>query len=167
MEYKEIWLDVIGYEGLYQVSNLGRVKSIRRKKQIIMNPTVRNVGYCCLTFYKRDVKKMHDIHRLVCQTFLPNPYNKKTVNHINGIKTDNRLINLEWSTQKENVNHASLNGLRKDKGEHNNFSKLTNEEVYKIKYLHKDLTQVEIGKIYGVKQSTISSILLGQTWKHI
>lgn len=118
---EEIWRDIVGYEGLYQISNLGRVKSLARivnhnkypsfslKEKILCSWLTTN-GYPQVKLYKRDgekiIKKTYLVYRIVAIAFIPNPENKPEVNHINGVTTDIRLENLEWSTHKENMNHA-------------------------------------------------------------
>lgn len=116
----EVWKDIPGYEGLYQVSNLGRVKSISfRNNQIvkqrdkILTQTKINSGYLTVGFHKDGKQKHCLVHRLVAQAFIQNPENKETVNHINGDKHDNRAINLEWNTPKENTGHSIKTGLNK------------------------------------------------------
>jgi len=119
----EIWKDIKGYEGYYQISNLGRVKCLTRlvptegkkpmlRKEKIMKLQLGIFGYFYLILSINANKKHHKVHRLVAQAFIPNPDNKPTVNHINGIKTDNRAENLEWNTMKENNFHAYSNGLK-------------------------------------------------------
>lgn len=114
---KEIWKDVKEFEGLYQVSNFGRVKSLNYNhtgKGRVLNPYVDNTGYCQVSLYKNGKMYQKQIHRFVAETFIPNPNNLECVNHINGIKTDNRIENLEWCTRKENIIHALKNGLKKE-----------------------------------------------------
>jgi hypothetical protein len=120
----EIWKDVVGYEGYYQVSNLGRVRSLDRvldKPNILTGgPTVRkgkilkqveNFGYLLVNLCVHDKRQAHRVHRLVLEAFVPNPENKPQTNHKNGNKKDNRLYNLEWATASENGKHAFENGL--------------------------------------------------------
>ena len=116
----EEWRDVVGYEGLYQVSSEGRVKSLERKarhwrggeriqKERILKPDVSKDGYLRAALYAGGKRKWFRVHRLVCEAFHENPDNKPQVNHINEDKTDNRACNLEWCTAKENCNHGSRN----------------------------------------------------------
>ncbi|MBN2661602.1 MAG: HNH endonuclease [Tannerellaceae bacterium] len=121
---KEIWKDVAGYEGLYQVSNLGRVKSIPRKvtngtggefftKPKIMNRHKDTSGYHAIALCKNSKMKKTKLHRIIAKAFIPNPDNKPQVDHINGIRTDNRLSNLRWVTPSENNKNGYRNGNKK------------------------------------------------------
>jgi hypothetical protein len=124
---EEIWKDIPGYEGLYQASNFGRIKSLERlikqvnriihvKERILKNSIDRN-GYLSVELYKDHVGKRIGVHRLVLLSFVPcnDRSHRKEVNHLNGIKTDNMVDNLEWCTQSENIKHA-FRILRRNKG---------------------------------------------------
>lgn len=111
---EEIWKDVVGYEGLYLISNLGRVKSVTRKTPDgrtisgkIMSPYLNNGGYFMITLSMFNKKKRLLIHRLVASTFIPNPDNKPQVNHIDENKQNNCVNNLNWMTNKENQEHGT------------------------------------------------------------
>lgn len=110
---REIFKDIKGYEGIYQISNLGRVKSFTKNSEKFLKPNINRTGYATVRLYKDKIKYFTSIHRLIALAFIPNPENKRTVNHINGIKDDNRIENLEWNTYQENNIHALKNGLRK------------------------------------------------------
>lgn len=111
---KEIWKDISGYEGLYQVSNLGRVKSLgnrsNHKKPMIKSLQNRN-GYYSITLYKNSKTKTTGVHRLVAEAFIPNPDNLPEVNHKDENKLNNRVDNLEWCNKKYNINygHSAVN----------------------------------------------------------
>jgi hypothetical protein len=109
----EIWIDVEGYEGLYQVSNKSRVRSfVKNKEGVVLKQTKEGCGYLQIQFNKNGKMKHNKVHRMVAKAFVPNPGNKPFVNHINGIKTDNRIENLEWVTGSENIKHAHREGLK-------------------------------------------------------
>jgi hypothetical protein len=132
----EIWKDILNYENIYQISNFGRVKSIERKlntgnnffrikKENILKQQSNKRGYSTCILTKNNKIQGVLIHRLVAQAFLPNPKNKPQVNHINGIKSDNNISNLEWNTSSENNKHAHLNKLNNArKGSENSLSKI-------------------------------------------
>lgn len=110
----EKWRDVVGYEGLYKVSDLGRIYSISSNKLLFECKT--NDGYIrnCLT--KNGGQKLKRFHRIVAESFIPNPDKLPQVNHIDGDKSNNRVNNLEWVTAKENIDHAVKLGLIKSGG---------------------------------------------------
>lgn len=104
---KEVWKDIEEYEGLYQVSNLGRVKRVTTER--ILKGCRDSKGYLQVNLCKQGCVSKKLIHRLAAQTFIPNSENKVEVNHIDENKTNNRVDNLEWSTRKENCNHGTRN----------------------------------------------------------
>lgn len=105
MENAEVWKDIPHYEGLYQVSNLGRIWSVR--KQRTLSPAMTPNGYMRINLYAPNHKrKTESVHRLVALTFIDNPEAKPQVNHKNQNKTDNRAENLEWVSAKENINYG-------------------------------------------------------------
>ena len=122
---QEIWKPIPNYEGLYEVSSLGKIKSLGKtyaercySKTVVKMSLPKIVsqryttdGYLRLALIKNGKKKYFSVHRLVAQAFIPNPDNKPQINHINGIKDDNRVENLEWVTSKENTVHAHKMGL--------------------------------------------------------
>ena len=100
----EVWKDIDDYEGLYQVSNLGRIKRIYPYEHLISN-SKNSKGYYTVGFTKNNLRKNKMVHRLVAKAFILNPDNKKEVDHINTNRTDNRVENLKWVTHKENCNN--------------------------------------------------------------
>lgn len=173
----EIWLPLFKFEDTHEISNMGNVRSIKRqikgKNNVIKNKpskilikTKNKNGYL-------DVRingKVKIVHRLVALTFIPNPENKPQVNHINGIKTDNQIENLEWCTNSENQLHAYKLGLNKNPiGELNGNCTLSAEQVREIIDLYKNkiYTQKELGAIYNVSQGQISYICRGSGWNNI
>lgn len=162
--YEEIWKDIPNYEGLYQVSNLGRVKSFKRGKEKILKPRLDRVGYYHVGLCEGGERKSNLVHRLVMLAFVGE--SDLQVNHKNGAKSDNRLENLEYCTSSENTQHAYDTGLMA-RGENHHRSKLTRARVEKIKYEHKGMTQQAIAEIYGITRSLVSDIRSGKIWKHI
>ena len=171
---QEIWKDIPNYEGLYQVSNLGRVKSNhngRGHKPKILTNIPRN-GYVSVLLCKNKSQKNVFVHRLVAECFVPNPENKPCVNHIDGNKSNPRSSNLEWCTQKENIAHAINTGLinpRKPKRAYS-CSKNHNEKCYKPIYqfdvdgnfIKKWNSCGDICDYYGIKDSHIYDCISGK-----
>lgn len=181
----EIWLPVKGYEGYYEVSNLGNIRSLdqiqRRSngfaictfyiKGRILKPycTGRKEGYLTIDARKNGTSKNLKIHRIVAEAFIPNPKNKPVVNHIDGNKHNNRVENLEWCSIAENSAHASKHGLTPH-GEKNKFAKLTALQVAEIRNTYKRGVRGKgaktLAKKYGVSYTTIRRIISRKKWKY-
>ena len=168
-----------GFEELYEISDDGYVITLQRQLPTMQSKYTLNErktkgfknanGYLAFDFRRRGGKVV-PVHRLVAQAFIPNPENKPQVNHINGIKTDNRVENLEWCTNSENQIHAFKNGLQKNNFQHPN-SKLSYDDVIYIKthyqkgVLGKGMTC--LAKKFNVCRSTIQQIIEGKSYKNI
>jgi hypothetical protein len=108
-EMEEQFKPIKDFEGLYEISNLGKVKNLKTNR--ILKTQILKIGYKSINLCKNSKLTTKYIHRLIATAFIPNLENKPEVNHINGIKTDNQILNLEWTTHKENINHAYRIGL--------------------------------------------------------
>lgn len=174
----EVWENVVGYEGLYQVSNLGRIKSLERKitrekngfwiqPERILKNTVEVNGYEAVSLYKNGKVKRLKVHRIVSQSFLENFNNKPCVNHKNGIKTDNRVQNLEWVTSSENTIHAFKNGLLKPlRGSFNGSSKLTLDQVNQIREMINENCKIMlIMETFSISRTQVQRIRNYECWK--
>jgi subtilase family serine protease len=162
---KEIFVPIKGFELSYKISNYGRVFSL--SKNIIKKNTLGKRGYYTVDLSLNGKRKNVKIHRLIAIHFIPNPECKKYVNHIDGIKTNNSISNLEWCTAMENNVHAKNNGLNKDFGETHHNSKLSNSDVIGIRELAGTLTHEEISVRYNTSRKNITKIINRQTWKRI
>lgn len=179
MELKEVGFKPINnvdeYDNCYCVSPKGTVVSPsfvdragKLRKGKVLAQHKRGKGYLYVGLMKNGKQIGVSVHRLVAEAFIPNPENKSEVNHINGIKTDNRVENLEWVTPSENVLHAFRTGLRKPivaKGEQNNKAKLTDSAVIEIR--KSDETAEYLSKKYDVSKSAIYKVRQGVRWKHL
>lgn len=167
---EEIWKDVKGFEGLYQVSNSGSVKRLAGKyclNERLIGFNIDRYGYVKRVLCKNNKLSNFTEHRLVAIAFIDNPENKATINHINGIKTDNRVENLEWNTNKENKEHAVRTGLQDNKGIKHNMCKLTEEQVLEIRKIGFSQTRMSLSKIYGVSRRHILRLIRNEGWEHI
>ena len=164
---EEVWKDIPDCEG-YQVSNKGNVKSFKRENPRMLKTSLCSMGYPMVGLSINGKTKSKRVHRIVAETFISNPEGKPNINHINGIKTDNRVENLEWCTQKENIHHSEKNGLAKHaRGEKNGLSKLSSEDVFIIKTEMKNDSVKKICEAFNISSGTVSKIRNNKMWKHI
>jgi hypothetical protein len=162
----EHWKDIPEYEGLYQVSNLGRVKNLKFGRDKILKPQESTWRYMQVGLCKEGKRKYSYVHRIVMLAFVGE--SDLQVNHKNGLKADNCLENLEYCTASENITHAYKNGLKKGlKGEKHGRSKLTKACVERIRYGHQGMMQKDIAKIYGITRWQVYRIRSRKNWKHI
>ncbi len=179
----EIWKDTFGIEGRYMVSDFGRVKSLKRNGTVKYDTIVKQRGdkdgYPTIVI-KNNINKCTTIrvHRLVAITFIPNPENKPQVNHKKGIKTDNRVSELEWATASENTKHAHLIGLSKSNLKHKSGKEnWASKPIYQVsldgKIINEFYSATLASKITKVSRQKISSCYTGARktaggykWKH-
>lgn len=160
-----VWKDVIGFEGLYEVSNEGFV---RNSKGLILKPVNHNTGYTGQSLSINGVQKFYLGHRIVAEAFLPNPNNYRYVNHRNGNKRDNNVNNLEWCTQSHNLQHAYDTGLKPRRTcENNGNSTLKNRHVRHLCRLLMMFPPMHISKKTGVSYSILTGIKNGNNWPEI
>jgi hypothetical protein len=183
MAEMEKWLDIVGYEGYYQVSNLGRVRSLDRAMY------VDDIRYSKSRWVVRKGKilknygngkkrhqvilrmfgggKTYSVHRLVAMHFVPNPKHLPVVNHLNHNHHDNRASNLEWCTQKHNIEHAIKAGRMKHIYDQTHATITANQATTIKKLLEKGITRSEIARITGSSYDIVYHIAKGHTWRHI
>lgn len=174
---KEKWKAVQGYRGYYEVSSMGRIKSLRRTivfkngttrriPERILNPTVSDNTYPVISLCKEGKEKQFLVHRLVAFAFISNPENKPDVNHKDGDKTNNVVSNLEWVTEKENDDHAFATGLKR----RDIRRILTDKQVKKIRAAlvpYKPGLVAKIARQYNVSHGAIDGIRTGKNWRHL
>ena len=161
-----MYKDIPGYEGIYSINEDGHIYSVYTNK--IMKLTM-NRGYLVVALSLNGIRKQHKHHRLIMQSFRPiSNSNELVVNHINGVRSDNRLENLEWCSVDYNNQHAIENKLNRGK------NKLTDEQVIEIKKKISELQpntirfiSNKICDLYGVSPRTIESIVTNKRWSHI
>lgn len=176
----ETWIDIKGYEGLYQVSNMGSVRSMPRKtigtnnaifpfNGRILKPQADRGGYLRVSLRANSVAVFHSVHRLVANHFIGNPYNLPEVNHKVGIKSDNRASQLEWCDRSYNKTHAyRVLGQEKMRGERSGTAKVTEAEIKKMAddYTHLK-SYIKVGKKYNISGTQAWRILTKKSWQHL
>jgi hypothetical protein len=155
----EIWKDIEGYEGLYKISSIG---SIANSKRLLKQQTDSKC-YKTIRLFSDGLGKPYFIHRLVAIAFVPNPENKPQVNHIDGVKSNNELINLEWCTAKENINHAMRSGLI---NMHTNSAKISMSKANEIRRIYDSgyYTYKSISEMYPISSVMVGHIIRGTHW---
>lgn len=153
--------DILEFDGLYKVNELGEVYKFNSNGLKKMKNQIDKDGYEVLNFKFGGKIIGRKVHRLVAQHYIPNPLNKRCVNHIDGIKTNNKVDNLEWVTHSENMIHATKLGLAKNKGELNPRAKLKNTQRDEIIRLRKEGKKLkEIANLYGISFQHVSDLCL-------
>lgn len=183
----EIWKNIPNYVGLYQVSNFGRVKNLKKINKVFdkrgwnycmtreekILKSSKKKTYLSVGLYNQFGVKYFSVHKLVAIAFLPNPKNKKYINHIDGNKHNNLLSNLEWCTASENIIHAYKTNLMPkfiNSGEKNGRSKLNTEEVLTIKETLKNMSGVDeykfrdLAEVFGVSRTSVFRIAHNTHW---
>jgi hypothetical protein len=173
------WKSVVGFEGVYSVSDVGRVRFDQDRggwRKIAAGEMVavgRDLdGYAIAPLSRigeREKRRSYRVARLVAAAFLgPAPFPKAQVNHKNGIRSDDAVENLEWVTCKENIRH-SMRALGRDyRGENSSLARLTAQQVLEIRQLaFEGYTFRDLGKLYGVTNVNIANIARGKTWTNV
>lgn len=176
---EEVWKDIKGFEGSYQVSNLGKVRSLDREitktnrhgdvqnfklkgKELRFNDNGK--GYLSVQLGRGNRRY---VHRLVAEMFIDNPFELPTINHIDNNTKNNNVTNIEWVTQQENIQHKVRQG-RQHKGERIPSTKLKEDDVREIRKLLSDgVSQTKIAEMYNITQTPVSKIKRGVTWSYV
>lgn len=175
---EEIWKDIVGYEGSYQVSNLGRVRSLDRKdakgskiKGKLLIIYQNRCGYMQAALYKNAKPKLIYVHRLVATAFIPNLNNYRVINHKDEDKTNNRVDNLEWCDYKYNNNYGKMTHEFRSKlvaGEKHHNARLKEEDVIELRSLYKSGCSIaNLSKLFGICRQHAWAIASGKTWSHL
>jgi len=167
----EIWKDIPGYEAIYQVSNLGRIRrlsgSYKCHKNRMIKPATKKTGYRIVSLWKDNKQKMHRVCKLVLETFIGPCPEGMECRHLNGKSNNDNLTNLRYGTKQENINDKIMHGTIV-KGSMVWNSKLKESDIPNIKNLiNSGLSDIEIGRIFKVSYATIYDIRKNKTWSHV
>lgn len=179
-ENSKVWKNVKGFEGFYQVSNEGDVRSLdrlidgggtqnkRKLKGVLLKGGVSNSGYVKFTLTNSGKMKYYSGHRLVALNFIPNPNNYEQVNHIDGDKLNNNVNNLEWCDSFYNMKHAEDLGLVNNKGTNSPNNKYSEAQIIEVKkLLQEGYSSVKIARMTGVNRTTVYRVRTKKQWKHL
>lgn len=159
---KELWRNIDGYKGVYQVSSLGRIRSFKNKETRILKQRINSRGYLYINLSENAKYKSYTVHRLVAIAFLGK--SNLTVNHKNGNKLNNTIENLEWITDLDNRKHAKENNLTA-KGERNGRHKLTLFSVKLLRYKYKNGKSIRsLSREFNISRSVITKIVNNISW---
>lgn len=169
----EIWKSIEGYEGMYEISDSGHIRSLpggktKPRGEIVLKQYVTKFGYATVVLCNGNHHKKHFfVHRLIAEAFIPKSPGKNQVNHISGIKLDNSIINLEWCTPGDNQRHAFRLGLKKAKRGEKSAKKLNWQQITEMRNKHArgEITYYRIAKNYKISPSTARSIILRELWQ--
>lgn len=166
---EEVWRPVVGYEGLYEVSNVGRLRNLGRRRVPRIRGHFIEGGYPQVVLYRKGQARTDKVHRIVAAAFIgPRPVAHQ-VNHIDGVKTNNAATNLEYVTPLQNIRHAQALGLlhtdpQKVRGERNGKARLTEAAVREIRRLRPTTSATEIAARLGVHRATVDDVVKGRRW---
>jgi hypothetical protein len=171
----EVWKPVVGYEGYYEVSNYGKVRNVKKGQSRRVNHVLALAkcpqGYLYVGIRKDgyETRKTYRVHRLVASAFIGECPVGYEVNHLNGVKDDNRVCNLQYVTPKENTRHSIIElGRQAPKGERHGRAKLNNDDVLTIRALALSGFPVrQMAETYGVAKNSIRKIIKRKTWTHL
>lgn len=176
---EETWRDIAGYEGMYQVSNLGRVRSLDRTDKRgrkwsgkVLAPIKTKLGYLHIHLLSDGKPETAKIHRLVAESFIPNPDNLPEINHKDENKANNVVTNLEWCDRRYNTTYGKFTHeyiSNRVSGENNGRSKIKKKEAEEIRRLYvrgsRDFNITKLAEAYGLCPSQIGNIVRGESWK--
>lgn len=166
----EVWKPV-SVNNAYEISNKGRVRSLpgrfkKSKQPVEIKGWISFHGYRKIELCNSGKRTVVSLHQLIARAFIPNPDNKPEVNHIDGNKLNNDILNLEWVTRAENAKHAGKTGLMRPlHGVRNHFAKLTEDQVLLIR--QSPLPTASLSSMYNVSRSTVNRIRNGYNWKKL
>jgi hypothetical protein len=161
----EEWRSIEGFPG-YEISSHGRVRSFKHRRVIIRKPYLdKSVGYYAITLFKEGRRYLPHVHRIVATAFLGSPPPGYCTNHLDGVKTNNRVSNLEWTTLRENTLHAHRMGLTDSRAQGRMRSRLTEPDVAYIRRLYPRFSIKLLARVYKVSEESIRQLVRWETWR--
>lgn len=161
----EVWGSLPELKGLFEVSNLGNVRTVKSKQ--LRKAQLQKLGYRRISLRVDSELLGYQLHRLVALVHIPNPNDYREINHIDGDKENNNVDNLEWCTRSQNMSHAFRTGLVSNRGILNPRARLSELTVINIRHCRGELTNEKLGKIFNVPTSTVARIMTRKSWSHL